>query len=766
MSLPVTGSMDVGEQPPASAPGAYSEAAAGAAALGAAGDAAAPAADGAEPAAAAAAAADRAEATAPKERERRRRPSLTMSAQGTIVSSSPVPRSTPVSPAVSPLDLGGDSEQRAMGGVVQNRGSLNGAGGGHLARANSARDIGILRQKMEDCEKELLLLERAAAAARAKLDLTQAQLERGEGEKMALSLKLGDAIVASPGGKPDKRSRKAVQTLQRRVERAGKDVGALRAVFMQAERTYLAGHEELEETKLRKMLFQQQLHWVVRGTEGQTGRLVVQVRGWRVGPAEKRGVPLPDDCSSVSVKLGGFARASQNLESLGDTREIIFDVDGHEEALEVLLHPVQKESIAGFSRRTRVQKPPYATCSFPLAKLMDSGASDFWLPITRWQGDGHIGELRLQSLFVPHEKRENFVGVRTAEEWFKANAATDCVDEYGFRVANHVERWRSLSSHAACRAVLQQRLWNEFKLRVAKSNDLTVFSRKFFGGDGETWLRETASFRKLVHGGLPPGQRERYWLELSGAKHKMVEAHSNYYAALVEKYNENGVDCEKQIRKDLKRTFTGERTAVNSEEGIARVERVLAAYALHNPALGYCQSMNLIVAHFLLSMDEGPSFWLLVATVEDVCVDYYSMGMEGIQGDMSILDALLTEQLPTLKAHLDEQGIPVNLVAMEWLMCLFSTSLPRHTLYRLWDCMFFEGSSVLLGAALAILRENAKTLCQCIDLEQVLQLLRMKEQEVFDAEKFIEQVGSELEKLTPAVMAVRRREISIEIDRD
>jgi hypothetical protein len=94
----------------------------------------------------------------------------------------------------------------------------------------------------------------------------------------------------------------------------------------------------------------------------------------------------------------------------------------------------------------------------------------------------------------------------------------------------------------------------------------------------------------------------------------------------------------RQIEKDLKRTFAGEETSVNTEQVLAAesleaewggtmvagmlslccvvvspslaqgretLRRVLGAYAAHNEETGYCQSMNLVLAHLLLQQVLG-----------------------------------------------------------------------------------------------------------------------------------------------------------------
>lgn len=45
----------------------------------------------------------------------------------------------------------------------------------------------------------------------------------------------------------------------------------------------------------------------------------------------------------------------------------------------------------------------------------------------------------------------------------------------------------------------------------------------------------------------------------------------------------------RQIELDIDRTFGHSGTAVCTEQGRARLRRILRAYSLHNPTVGYCQ---------------------------------------------------------------------------------------------------------------------------------------------------------------------------------
>lgn len=56
-----------------------------------------------------------------------------------------------------------------------------------------------------------------------------------------------------------------------------------------------------------------------------------------------------------------------------------------------------------------------------------------------------------------------------------------------------------------------------------------------------------------------------------------------------------------------------------SREGQAALGRVLVAFSVHKPKIGYCQSMNYIAALLLIILErnEEKAFWLLVSLIDD-----------------------------------------------------------------------------------------------------------------------------------------------------
>lgn len=54
------------------------------------------------------------------------------------------------------------------------------------------------------------------------------------------------------------------------------------------------------------------------------------------------------------------------------------------------------------------------------------------------------------------------------------------------------------------------------------------------------------------------------------------------------------------------------------------LRRILFAYSVHNPVLGYCQGLNFIAARIMQHLGEEESFWLLVKMIERSPRDYHT----------------------------------------------------------------------------------------------------------------------------------------------
>lgn len=79
--------------------------------------------------------------------------------------------------------------------------------------------------------------------------------------------------------------------------------------------------------------------------------------------------------------------------------------------------------------------------------------------------------------------------------------------------------------------------------------------------------------------------------------------------------------------QDLARTFPSNAWMATAE-GQAALRRVLLAFSVQNPRIGYCQSMNFLAAMLLMALDQSEerAFWVLVCLIDDGGVSHCNLG--------------------------------------------------------------------------------------------------------------------------------------------
>ena len=143
---------------------------------------------------------------------------------------------------------------------------------------------------------------------------------------------------------------------------------------------------------------------------------------------------------------------------------------------------------------------------------------------------------------------------------------------------------------------------------------------------------------------------------------------------------------------------------------------------------------------------EDTCFWLLLALSRVVLPRYFSRSMAGAHLDLLVLKQLVMMRLPRVHGHLSELGLPPELVASPWIICLgCDGSLHPSAVLRMLDCLFLEGPDVLLAAALAIFRAAAPALLECDALDSAVEIVKTTARNFGDAQAFAQQARFELE---------------------
>ncbi|XP_069709177.1 TBC1 domain family member 30 isoform X2 [Phaenicophaeus curvirostris] len=220
--------------------------------------------------------------------------------------------------------------------------------------------------------------------------------------------------------------------------------------------------------------------------------------------------------------------------------------------------------------------------------------------------------------------------------------------------------------------------------------------------------------------GIPKEWRRKVWLTLADQYlHSIaIDWDKTMRFTFNERSNPDDDSMGIQIVKDLHRTGCSSYCGQEAEQDRVVLKRVLLAYARWNKSVGYCQGFNILAALILEVMEgnEGDALKIMIYLIDKVLPDsYFVNNLRALSVDMAVFRDLLRMQLPELSQHLDtlqraanrESGggyePPLtNVFTMQWFLTLFATCLPNHTVLKIWDSVFFEGSEIILRVALAI----------------------------------------------------------------
>jgi len=101
--------------------------------------------------------------------------------------------------------------------------------------------------------------------------------------------------------------------------------------------------------------------------------------------------------------------------------------------------------------------------------------------------------------------------------------------------------------------------------------------------------------------------------------------------------------------------------------------RVLAAYAVYNPEIGYCQGMNVLASVLLLArFSEEETFWALTRLMKEYSIEQMFLpGLPGVRRSIEKFNELFEFLLPKLAKHFAKEGIESTMYLSKWFMTLY-----------------------------------------------------------------------------------------------
>ncbi|KZT73579.1 TBC-domain-containing protein [Daedalea quercina L-15889] len=270
---------------------------------------------------------------------------------------------------------------------------------------------------------------------------------------------------------------------------------------------------------------------------------------------------------------------------------------------------------------------------------------------------------------------------------------------------------------------------------------------------------EKREFVRLVRNGIPLVYRSQAWLECSGG---LEMREPGLFIDLLAQADD-GSGAIREIEKDICRTMPLNIFFGRTGAGVDKLRRVLIAYSRRNPAVGYCQGMNLVTSTLLLiHADEEEAFWVLSAIIERILPeDFFSPSLLSSRACPLVLSEYVQESMPKLYHHLIELGVDLPAICFSWFLSLFTDCLPVETLFRVWDVFLVDGMDVLFRIAFSILRMGEQELLHCASIPAVYVALESLPNRVWETDKLL-QYETELRSTMVHADLIRKRQTHTE----
>ena len=354
-------------------------------------------------------------------------------------------------------------------------------------------------------------------------------------------------------------------------------------------------------------------------------------------------------------------------------------------------------------------------------------------------------------------------------------------DRYGFRKkSQHV----SVASYEAWDGPYTEYLARRRKKWVALLKESGLITNR-----PTRFPPKSAKVKRFVRKGIPPDWRGEAWFYYAGGP-SMIAKQPGVYAELVRQAGLGEVtETDNEIiERDLNRTFPdnirfkpdpvpdsvheSHQTTPESETPLLQsLRRVLHAFSIYNPKIGYCQSLNFLAGLLLLFMDEEKSFWMLNIITRVYLPGTHEVNLEGANVDLGVLMTSIRESMPSvwtkIAGELDGSTIdpsksmrlpPITLCTTAWFMSCFIGTLPIETVLRVWDSFFYEGSKTLFRVALTIFKLGEQEIKAVNDPMEIFQVVQTIPRRMVDCNVVMETCFKKFANLSQGTIEQRREE--------
>ena len=147
---------------------------------------------------------------------------------------------------------------------------------------------------------------------------------------------------------------------------------------------------------------------------------------------------------------------------------------------------------------------------------------------------------------------------------------------------------------------------------------------------------------------------------------------------------------DKEIKKDLTRTFPDDSSFKYGNKNYNKLYHLLTVYSLYNERIGYAQGINFIAANIILLMEkenEEISLMFLDGFLRKFNFGEllgYGIG-EFFKKKLNLLSKYLNKYCPEIIHFLENSNLSHEFFSTNWMLTLFSNSMESHYLFIVWD---------------------------------------------------------------------------------
>jgi hypothetical protein len=160
------------------------------------------------------------------------------------------------------------------------------------------------------------------------------------------------------------------------------------------------------------------------------------------------------------------------------------------------------------------------------------------------------------------------------------------------------------------------------------------------------------------------------------------------------------------IRRDLRRTKP-EHPLFQKEWLLQCLFRVLRAFAILDPEVGYSQGMAFVVANFLLHIpDEECVFWCFLQLLTHPFWNVRSLylgGLSALKCAFEEYEGLLNVWRPRLARKLAGKDVLSAMYLTSWLLTLFTTKFSEGFAAKAWNNFFMRGIKACFETSLSVM---------------------------------------------------------------